>query len=390
MTIKILLIILILNSLLYSSEKITIQELIALSSQTSSKPIVLDQNIDKTTYIYSSKQITPSNINLILRTLLDKNDFILEDKHSFYFIRQKEPIPIPEPEKVIERVIYIRYLKDNDIKKILSKYDYKYFYINNYLYIYSKLDDFKAIKKLILSIDRPTLQKQVKIIIAETDLNKLKELGVNYSYNDQTERHTYNLDLGNFVSFNTPSEITRFKLDLKFLVENGITNIITSPVLTLRDLKTTKFDITKTIPVKKSTQIINDANINTTESISYESYGIKLELFSRLIQDKTDLDFNLVLQDILSTSDNMPVTSDKKLTQSILLNDGQIFMLSGFKKQVKQNNKIGIPILKDIPYLGPIFSWDSDNYSDIALYIMIQIINSNSIKNDDEFETLWN
>lgn len=376
MKIMFLLLILMLKINLYASQKITIQELIALASSSTSLPIVLSENIDKESYIYHDKELTDTNINDILSSLLFVNGYVISPKKGFLFISKKSP----DEDKILEQIIKIQYLTKDEIDNVMNIFDIKkYLFINDFLYFHSSKDDFLNINKFIRKLDTPSTQKKIKITIAETNLNKLHSLGSEIGFTD-ISKNLFNFQFGSISSVVSPSQVQQFNIDFKYLIDNGITKIITSPVLTIRDLKDTKFDITRTIPVKKSTQTLSDTLSSSVESIEYQSFGIKLNLFSRMLANSTDIDFDMVLQDIVSTTDNMPTTSDKKINQSVLLKDGSIYFLSGFKKVLNNSIDKGIPVLKDIPGLGYFFSWQSDEDVEIALYILIEVFENDNDK----------
>jgi len=365
-----ILIILILVSNLSASYKMTIQELLAVASSNLDIPIVLSENLDSSSYIYYDDVLTVSNVNNILSSLLLENGYKLKKNKNIYYVKKIKDKEV----KIFERKIKIKYLTEKDISKILSFYKQKYLYVNNTIYLKANNNIYLPLKFAIDSLDTPPLQRKIKITIVETNLNKLKELGSKVSLK-RFSNNIFNIGIGNFNAITSLDEINQFSLDFSYLLDNGVSKIVTSPILSLRDLKNTNFDITKTIPVKKSTQTISDTKSTSIQNIDYKSYGIKINLFSRIFDDHIDLDIDMILQDIISSTNNMPSTSDKKIKESILLKNDEIYMLSGFNKHLTTTNTVGVPILQDIPLLGYFFKWKSDSDSDVVLSMLIQIVN---------------
>jgi len=254
----------------------------------------------------------------------------------------------------------------------LPFFNIKYIYANNQIYFKTKSKTYINLLSTLKKMDKAPLQRKIKITIVETNLNKLKEIGSKFTISKFTN-NIFNIGIGNINAVSS-AEIDNFNLYFKYLLDNGVSKIVTSPVLSLRDLKTTKFDITKTIPVQQSTQTITDTATTSIQNIDYKSYGIKINLFSRIFPHHIDLDIDMVLQDVIANNDNMPQTSDKKINESILLHNKEVYMLSGFNKHLTTNDETGVPILKDIPLLGYFFKWNSESESDVVLTMLIEII----------------
>lgn len=376
MVLKIVIIIGLVTNSLIASQKMTIQELVALASTYIKKPIVLDKNLDDKFYIYSQSSLNQNNINLILYEVLKNNGLRLAVYKEYYMLEQIKS------EKLLNRVIKINYLNDKSIVEIMKYTDVKYMYINNKIMFSSLNFKYDEIKNIIKSFDKPKKQKKMRITVLETNVNKLKEFGAKFNLSDVSS-NVFNITLGNVNAVVSPTSIKQFGMDIKALVQDGVTKIVTNPVLTLRDRYPTKFDITRTIPVKTSTIAVENVETKTVENIEYKSFGIKVLAEPILLKGQTDLDLDLKLQDIISSANDKPETSDKMLKQKVLVPDNVVYMLSGFKKILKVTNDEGVPFLKDIPVLGYLFKWDTKEDVEIMLQILIEIVedDSRAVKN---------
>lgn len=368
MMIKNLLIILILlSNTVFASQKMTIQELIALASTFISEPIVLDKNIDNTIYIYSEKVLDENSINSILIEVLKMNDLQLI-KYSNYYI-----LSTIKKELSLNRIIKINYLNQIQIKKILDHFKQDFVYIDNKILFTSLNKQFLKIKEALKTFDIARTQKKLRLTVLETNINKLREFGVNYNLSDISS-NILNVSVGNIRGSYSPTQSKSFGIDLKAMASNGITKIVTNPILTIRDKESTVFNITRTVPTVTSTQTIIDGKTQTVENIDYKSFGIKINVTPVINKTSNDLTLDISLQDILSNTDNKTETSDKLLKQKVIIEDNSLYLLSGFKKHLKVTSDNGVPLLKDIPYMGYFFKWESKENIEIMLQILIEIV----------------
>jgi general secretion pathway protein D len=371
---RIALIIILLTNILNASQKMTIQELVALASTYVKVPVVLDRNIDNTIYIYTQTPLNRDNINVILNDVLSANGLKLVKYDTYY------RLSVVIAEKSLYRIIKINYLDDKQIKTILAYHKQEYIYLDNKLMFTSLKNQYLEILNSLKSFDIPPIQKKMRITVLETNINKLKEYGVKYNLSDISS-NMWNVSLGNINANLSPTAAQSFGIELKALVTDGITKIVTNPVMTLRDRELSQFNITRTIPVVtgSTSQGNNEEDTKTTESLEYKSFGIKVDVTPVMLVDKnsTDLDLQLKLQDIISNYNNKPETSDKILVQKVIIPDSTVYILSGFKKTLKVTNDEGVPFLKDIPYLGYFFKWVSNEDIEISLQIIIEIFEEN-------------
>jgi general secretion pathway protein D len=280
-------------------------------------------------------------------------------------------------EKTLNRVLKINYLDEKQIEKILKYYKQEYIYIDNKIMFKSLYNQYAKIKNSFKTFDKPKKQKKMRLTVLETNINKLKEFGVKYNLS-AISSNILNISVGNIVGSYTPTQTKNFGLDIKAMARDGVTKIVTNPVLTLRDKEKTTFNITRTIPTILSTQQIKDSKTEIVENIVYKSFGIKIDVTPVMNDLNNDLTLNINLQDILSNIGNKPETSDKLLVQKVIIKDNTTYLLSGFKKTLKVTNDDGVPILKDLPILGYFFKWKSKENIEIMLQIIIEIVDENT------------
>lgn len=68
----------------------------------------------------------------------------------------------------------------------------------------------------------------------------------------------------------------------------------------------------------------------------------------------------------------VPITSEKEASAKVAVRDGETIMLGGFISNSKNKTASGVPILKDIPVLGPLFRSTSDSGQRSELVVLIR------------------
>ena len=69
---------------------------------------------------------------------------------------------------------------------------------------------------------------------------------------------------------------------------------------------------------------------------------------------------------------DVPNTTSRKLSAEVAVRDGDTIMLGGFIRNSTDKKKSGVPVLKDIPLLGPLFSSQSDTKERKELIVLMR------------------
>ena len=154
-------------------------------------------------------------------------------------------------------------------------------------------------------------------------------------------------------------------------------NILQSPRLLVRDQEEANIEVGSDIPTATSTTAATTTD-TLTQNIEYRTVGIKLKIKPTISEDKTVvLDIE---QEVSSTGDNVQVGSagttfpSFDLTQtktSIVVPDKQAIVIGGIMEETKDKSYEGIPLLSELPILGPIFRYTEDTMTKKELIIII-------------------
>lgn len=170
---------------------------------------------------------------------------------------------------------------------------------------------------------------------------------------------------------------TQFETILTALEEDVDTNTLSAPsIVALNNqeatiLVGTKYPILKT---EESTQ----SQYTVSKSLDYyQDIGVQLNVVPQVSDEKY---INMIVHPaVTSTTSGVgdtnttfyPIIDTREAETRILLTSGETIVIGGLLKDVKSKSVIGIPLLKDIPYLGKFFRRDTEDTQKIDLLIFI-------------------
>lgn len=140
---------------------------------------------------------------------------------------------------------------------------------------------------------------------------------------------------------------------LNHLVREGWAKIVANPELYVRLGEEAVFHSGGEFPVATSSENYGKAY----RHIEWKGYGLTAKVLPQSV-DKIHIssDVNLEVSELISTQnmDGVPALNRRSIRTKMNSLDGETVILSGLVKQNSKKEKEGIPILSDIPLLGPI------------------------------------
>lgn len=325
-------------------------------------------------------------------------DFKEDKKNNFYFIekipeKEKEEKKEPEPIKDDYHMVTLKNDVFNDVESLLKIHEAKYSYISstNSVSFFCKPEHSAHLLKTISSLDIENKQVQFKITVLETNLNDVKDRGANISAYMQTvtqnnsdgdalnQSYNYFLNLIT-MPYSASSNVLEnsksgFYGVLKYLNQNGFTEIKNSPVVTASSNKEVSFTSGKNVPFRVGTSSYASASTSSTSSYQYRDVGLKLILKPIILKETIGFDLLLTLEDIeTSSTTDMLSTSKKELKSFYNLKKGEILVLSGINKETQLDSSFGVPVLKDIFILGELFKYESKSTTSSVITITIEVL----------------
>ncbi len=369
---------------------LSLREFASMVASDHNVNVLIQQSIedDKVFFYLGDINTTKVPLNAFSKMLFLKG-FNLKKTSGFYFI---EKIPEPLPPKPVEPLFHTVALKNPvfaDVSNLLALHDINATYISstNSVSFFSPPNRTSEILKAISAIDVPQNQVQFKITILETSVDELKERGVNLSAiskSAQTESSAESVQSYNYflnlitMPYNTTNNVlsnskNSFYAVLRYLNENGYTEIKNSPVITARNQTEVSFSSVRNIPYKAGTSSYQNSSTTSTTSYAYKDVGLKVSIKPIIIQDTINFDLTLLIEDLLDTTDT-PSTSKKELKSTYTLKKGEMLVLSGINKDTVSVSEYGVPVLQNIFLLGELFKYKSTSQLHSILTMTIEVL----------------
>ena len=385
---------LLVNSLKAETLEMNLATFATYASETNNINILIDEDLKNQNIIFI---VNDSNSYLLeaFRKAVNLKGLELVKNEKFYFVTKKELYV----EDLKYRSIKLNFVKYEDIQNFLKVYadfiKYEFISTSKTLMIYSKEKEFDSINQMIKSIDTLPKQLKLKVSIIDTNLDKLKELGSDTSSLNLQSSGNFFFNLVSYpfsVTNNVPSsEKDNFYTFLKYLNSEGTSEFISNPILTLSDEKETIFNVVTNVPYQMGTTTINDTNYRTSNTYDFKDVGLQITVTPHIYSDNNVyLDLELNVSNIVSNSENLPITSKKYIKQSFYLPVNNLLVLTGINKKEFITNNTEIPLLADIPFLGWLFKYESIDENKSNLSVVFELVEEENYLNNDLEVTIKN
>ena len=319
-----------------------------------------------------------------------------KDKSDFYYIepipeKKEEPKKEPEPIKDVFHSVTLKNPVFVDVENLLKMHEgVKYTYISstNSVSFFCKPEYSAELLKSITSLDVPYSQIQFKITVLETSLEDIKDRGANLSAYMQSVQKTdsdgnsVNSSYNYFLNLITmPYSATTNVLDnsksgfygvLKYLNQNGFTEIKNSPVVTARNQTEASFSSVINTRYSVGTSSYSNASSTSSTSYTYRDVGLKVIIKPIIIENIVHFDLTLILEDILD-NDTLK-TSKKELKSNYGLRRGELLVLSGINKETQLDSSYNVPVLSSLWLLGELFKYESKTKTNSIITIAIEVL----------------
>ena len=258
----------------------------------------------------------------------------------------------------------------------------------NIILIRSLPADYSRLIKLLERLDNLPRQVLVEVLVAEISLTDELELGVEWAFHNKK----FNINDSNYTqtlatSFGLPTDGFSYKVIdradnivgmLHALAGETDITILSSPQVLVLNNETAKIEVGKEVPVV-TTETYRDTTTTATDSVDktveYKNTGVILEVTPKINYNGIiilDVDQEVSSAELNTTSGiESPVISKRQVNTKMAVKDGQSVLIGGLIKNETNTIESGVPLLKDIPWLGYLFKYEKDKKVKQELMIMI-------------------
>ncbi|WP_097291413.1 type III secretion system outer membrane ring subunit SctC [Escherichia coli] len=225
------------------------------------------------------------------------------------------------------------------------------------------------VEDLVSAIDIPKQQIQLSLWIIDISKDDINELGIRWQGAGK---------IGNSgVTFNTSSlnreSSIHFLADVSMLAQKGNAQVVSRPELLTQENIPALFDNNSSFYAR----LVGERNA----SLEKITYGTSISVLPRLAQRQQEIEMILNIQDgglPLNADgknekvDNLPMVNNTQISTEARVPVGYSLLVGGYSRDQDEHHNVGIPLLRDIPYLGKLFDYSYTNHKKMVRLFLIQ------------------
>ncbi len=267
---------------------------------------------------------------------------------------------------------------------------------NNSLIILALPKDYKFIEDLIKKIDIVPRQVMIEVLIAEVRLTDELQFGIQWYlgshfsagsndlsgvsiFGDSSSSlfdwagsdSTVNLSSPGFTFAASDSDDGLVRALIQALAAESMVTILSSPVIMVSDNREARIQVGDQVPVETGTTY---SDSSTTTTVQYRDTGSVLSVKPK-INDGGLISLE-IKQEVSTVSDasgvqGNPIFSNKLAETEVVVQNGRTLIIGGLISSQNTTSESGIPLLKDLPWIGSLFKSTSDSNDRSELIILI-------------------
>lgn len=220
----------------------------------------------------------------------------------------------------------------------------------------------EKIEAMVRELDKRTYQVDINAKLVEVDVEAVQELGIEWGAlnlsasglsgtGSAVVSEKLALSSGT-AKFGTVQSWGEFGIMLQSLERENRANIISNPRITTMDNREARILVGKEIPL-----IVADEAGNPITELT--KIGIMLQVTPHVNSDRTiTLDMHPEVSELQSesTAQGGVIIATAEADTRVIVANGETAVIGGLIKDVETQVHRGVPVLKDIPYLGWFFS----------------------------------
>lgn len=243
----------------------------------------------------------------------------------------------------------------------------------------------QELEKLVRQLDVRRAQVLIEAAIVEVSGDVNDALGIQWGV---AGKNTYNKNTPNPVSVigaplpgisigTIALRNSNFGILVNALSKRAKTNLLSTPSMITLDNEEAEFVIGQEVPFQTGSYASGDNKTNPFTTTERKPVGLTLKVTPHIGDgDSLRLEIEQEISNLLDNTNSItqsgdPITSQRKIKTTIIVDDGNTVILGGLLQDDIQKSTSKIPFLGDIPYLGVFFT--NTNHKRIKKNLMLFI-----------------
>jgi type IV pilus secretin PilQ/predicted competence protein len=230
--------------------------------------------------------------------------------------------------------------------------------------------------QFVTSLDRPIQQIKISAKLVEISTSDLFEMGVRWSLSGQSTidgnpANTYGAVEADKVSdkvgqftFDALTNGVNIEAALSLLSSTGKVKVVAHPEITTVDNNEARIQLGQKIPIKQFDEAGNVV-------IEFTEVGTILRVTPHITAENKILMHLYPERSTYAFDPNGVIINTSNAETKVVVDNGQTVVIGGLTTQDVTESHVGVPILKDIPLLGYLFSYKQRKTEDHDLVIFV-------------------
>jgi general secretion pathway protein D len=257
----------------------------------------------------------------------------------------------------------------------------------------------KVIESIVRQLDQPRAQVLIHAAIVEISGDISEAVGVQWGINTGDAKGFINfpgtdIPIVGGLKFDERQSAPegailqlgsdRFGALITALASNTRSNLLSTPSLLTLDNQEAEIIVGQNVPFKTGSYATNSSGAdNPFTTVERKDVGISLKI-KPYINDGSSLRLEVeqevsdIAPSVSGIDSSDLITNKRALKSTILADDGEIIVIGGLIRDSVRTQKSGVPLLRDIPYLGALFRWtrDTQTKSNLMVFLRPTIVRS--------------
>lgn len=225
------------------------------------------------------------------------------------------------------------------------------------------------VEDLVNAIDIPKQQIQLSLWIIDVAKDDIDELGVRWQGAGKIANSGFTFNTSSL----TPENSVKFLADVSALAQRGNAQIISRPEILTQENIPALFDNNSSFYAK----LVGER----ATSLEKITYGTMISVLPRLAQRQREIEMMLNIQDgglplkadgQINDVDNLPMINNTQISTEARVPVGYSLLVGGYSRNQDEYHNVGIPLLRDIPFLGRIFDYSYISHNKMVRLFLIQ------------------
>ncbi|WDE97671.1 secretin N-terminal domain-containing protein [Lentisphaera profundi] len=276
----------------------------------------------------------------------------------------------------------------------------------NQLVIRTKAKTFAMVKAILRHLDAPSMQVLIEVTAVEVELGEGLEFGFEYAATDKfgSGDNLSGIGVGSTntdtPSFGPPGDLNpgislllqSAGVDSEFAFVQAVagdskTQLLFTPHILTLNGEPAEINIGQSVPIRVGS--VSTSSNNDYEQIEYRNTGVIVRVTPQVSADKyvtldTEIELSSIVEqdpdDVLIDS---PTFNENTVKTKLLMKNKETILLGGIIQKGASQSTSGVPFLKDIPWIGFLFSSAKLGEKEKELVIFIK---ATVIEQESDFE----